>query len=90
MRMHMDALKHGPSCSLNPRKHHSQREKLVFVNCHADLVDRTDLEQLLVDVGAVQIGDSRLRRNKTEDTQVGSSKIRKGKTGGDSDDSDWD
>jgi len=48
-----------------------------------------DLEKLLVDVGAVKLGDSRLKR-KTEDEGTQKSGIRQGKTTGDDDDSDWD
>lgn len=48
-----------------------------------------DLEKLLVDVGAVKLGDSRLKR-KTEDEGPQKSGIRQGKTAGDDDDSDWD
>ena len=51
-----------------------------------------DAEKLLVDVGAVQLNDTRLLRNKTEDVDASSSKIRQGRLGGngDDDDSDWD
>ena len=50
-----------------------------------------DLERLLVDVGAVKLGDSRLQRKKEEEEGGSTSKIRQGTTGGnDDDDSDWD
>ncbi|KAF2856525.1 phosducin family protein [Plenodomus tracheiphilus IPT5] len=48
-----------------------------------------DLEKVLVDVGAVKLGDSRLKK-KTEDTGERTSGIRQGKTTGDDEDSDWD
>ncbi|KAJ4373813.1 Proteolipid protein 2 [Neocucurbitaria cava] len=49
-----------------------------------------DVERVLVDVGAVKLGDTRLQRNKKEEVDEGASKIRTGTTGGDEDDSDWD
>jgi hypothetical protein len=51
-----------------------------------------DVEGVLVDVGAVQLNDTRLQRNKKEDADASSSKIRQGTTVGnnDEDDSDWD
>ncbi|KAF1841352.1 thioredoxin-like protein [Cucurbitaria berberidis CBS 394.84] len=49
-----------------------------------------DVEKLLVDVGAVKVGDSRLQQRRKEDAEVNTSSIRQGKTGGDDDDSDWD
>jgi hypothetical protein len=48
-----------------------------------------DVERLLVDVGAVRLGDSRLQK-KRDDEDANSSKIRQGATAGDDDDSDWD
>lgn len=48
-----------------------------------------DVEKLLVDVGAVKLGDSRLQR-KRENPEASTNKIRQGTTGGDDDDSDWD
>lgn len=48
-----------------------------------------DVEKLLVDVGAVKQGDSRLKR-KTEDAPTQPGKIRQGTTAADDDDSDWD
>lgn len=48
-----------------------------------------DLEKLLVDVGAVKLGDSRLQKKKDE-SDMNTSKIRQGKTTADDDDSDWD
>jgi hypothetical protein len=51
----------------------------------------TDVEQLLVDIGAVQIGDTRLRRNKADtDADTSRSKIRRDESAMDPDDSDWD
>lgn len=51
----------------------------------------TDVEQLLVDIGAVRIGDARLRRNKADgDADTSTSKIRQGESAVDPDDSDWD
>lgn len=51
----------------------------------------TDVEKLLVDIGAVRNNDTRLRYNKTEDAETSSSsKIKQGTVGGDTDDSDWD
>ncbi|KAH7381618.1 phosducin family protein [Pyrenochaeta sp. MPI-SDFR-AT-0127] len=47
------------------------------------------LEKLLVDVGAVRQGDSRLQRKQQEE-DVNTSTIRQGKTTADDDDSDWD
>lgn len=49
-----------------------------------------DLEKVLVDVGAVKLGDSRLQRKKEEDGEESSNKIRQGKTVAEDDDSDWD
>jgi hypothetical protein len=51
-----------------------------------------DVEGVLVDVGAVQLNDTRLQRNKKEDADASSSKIRQRATAGnnDGDDSDWD
>ncbi|KAF2021798.1 thioredoxin-like protein [Aaosphaeria arxii CBS 175.79] len=53
-----------------------------------------DVEKILVDVGAVRIGDSRLQRHDNDkDGEQSSKKIRQGNTagrGGDDDDSDWD
>jgi hypothetical protein len=54
------------------------------------LLTWTDLEKVLVEVGAVRVGDARLQRNKAGETEVGSGKIRQGDTGRDDDDSDWD
>jgi hypothetical protein len=48
-----------------------------------------DVERLLVDVGAVGLGDQRLHK-KSEPADEGASKIRQGKTTGDEEDSDWD
>jgi hypothetical protein len=49
-----------------------------------------DIEKLLVDVGAVKLGDSRLQRKKEGEDEA-SNKIRQGKTAAaDDDDSDWD
>ncbi|USP82821.1 uncharacterized protein yc1106_10095 [Curvularia clavata] len=49
-----------------------------------------DVEKLLVDVGAVKLGDSRLQRKKDDEDET-SNKIRQGKTATvDDDDSDWD
>jgi hypothetical protein len=48
-----------------------------------------DLERLLVDVGAVRLGDSRLKKRREEGEQ-GKSGIRQGTTAGDGEDSDWD
>lgn len=49
-----------------------------------------DVEKILLEVGALRHGDSRLRRP-TEDVEESSKKIKQGKTGGgDDDDSDWD
>ncbi|EMD90155.1 hypothetical protein COCC4DRAFT_19165 [Bipolaris maydis ATCC 48331] len=48
-----------------------------------------DLEKVLVDVGAVKLGDSRLQQKK-EEGEESSNKIRQGKTVAEDDDSDWD
>jgi len=48
-----------------------------------------DVEKLLVEVGAVKLGDARLKR-KTEETDARTSGIRQGTTMGDGEDSDWD
>jgi hypothetical protein len=48
-----------------------------------------DLERLLVDVGAVTLGDSRLKK-KAEEGEETRSGIRQGTTVGDDEDSDWD
>jgi hypothetical protein len=48
-----------------------------------------DMEKLLVDVGAVPIGDQRLKK-KNADEDERPSGIRQGTTMGDDDDSDWD
>lgn len=48
-----------------------------------------DLEKVLVDVGAVKLGDSRLERKK-DDEDGNHSKIRQGNTAADDEDSDWD
>jgi hypothetical protein len=48
-----------------------------------------DVEKLLVDVGAVRLGDQRLQRRK-DDEESSTSGIRQGTTTGDDDDSDWD
>lgn len=57
----------------------------------------TDLEKVLVDIGAVSHNDPRMQtRNKqTDEAQASSSRIRQGKTsrtnnGDNDDDSDWD
>jgi len=52
--------------------------------------DMIDLEKVLVDVGAVKIGDSRLQRKKDDEDDESSNKIRKGTTTVEDDDSDWD
>ncbi|CAI6335810.1 unnamed protein product [Periconia digitata] len=49
-----------------------------------------DVEQVLVDIGAVQLGDPRLHRNKSKEEDAPTSKIRQGTTVQDPDDSDWD
>ena len=49
-----------------------------------------DIERILVDVGAVKLGDTRLQKKKGDDEDVNTSKIRQGTTAGDDDDSDWD
>jgi hypothetical protein len=49
----------------------------------------TDVEKLLVDVGAVKLGDQRLQKKK-DPADEPTSKIRQGKTTGDDEDSDWD
>lgn len=48
-----------------------------------------DVERLLVDVGALELGDPRLRR-KDEDEEGGQRTIRQSKIAADDDDSDWD
>ncbi|KAH7067073.1 thioredoxin-like protein [Paraphoma chrysanthemicola] len=48
-----------------------------------------DLEKLLVDIGAVKLGDQRLHK-KQEDADASTSKIRQGKPTADDEDSDWD
>lgn len=48
-----------------------------------------DVERLLMDAGALQLNDPRLRR-KDEDEEGGKSKIRQSKAAVDDDDSDWD
>jgi hypothetical protein len=59
----------------------------LYVDHIADLV--TDVEKLLVDVGAVKLGDQRLQR-KRDDDEPSTSGIRQGAPTGDDDDSDWD
>lgn len=49
-----------------------------------------DLEKLLVDVGALNVSDSRMRRERGNVAETSSSKIRRGNTGADDDDSDWE
>jgi hypothetical protein len=49
----------------------------------------TDIEKLLVDIGAVRLGDQRLQKKKNL-AEESTSKIRQGKTTGDDEDSDWD
>lgn len=57
----------------------------------ANLIPGTDVEQLLVDIGAVRIGDTRLQRNKSDEEATSStSKIRQSNPVADPDDSDWD
>ena len=57
----------------------------------ADVWTVTDFEKVLVDIGAVRIGDSRLHSNKLgESADTSSSKIRQSISGIDPDDSDWD
>jgi hypothetical protein len=53
------------------------------------MLTSVDLEKLLVDIGAVKIGDQRLQKKKEAD-DVSTSKIRQGTTAGDEEDSDWD
>lgn len=53
------------------------------------LLTPPDLEKLLVDVGAVKLGDQRLQK-KEELAEENNSKIRQSKTTGDDEDSDWD
>lgn len=53
------------------------------------MIAMLDLEKVLVDVGAVKLGDSRLQRKK-EEGEESSNKIRQGKTMAEDDDSDWD
>jgi hypothetical protein len=48
-----------------------------------------DLEKLLVDLGAVRLGDQRLQK-KMDDADARPSTIRQGKPTGDDEDSDWD
>lgn len=48
-----------------------------------------DVERLLVDVGALELGDPRLKK-KDEDEEGGRSKIRQSKATVEDDDSDWD
>jgi hypothetical protein len=53
------------------------------------LLTFADVEKLLVDVGAVKLGDQRLQRKKDDD-EPSTSGIRQGAPTGDDDDSDWD
>jgi hypothetical protein len=50
----------------------------------------TDLEKLLIDLGAVQRNDQRLQKTRAEDEDAPKSTIRQGKPTVDDDDSDWD
>jgi hypothetical protein len=53
------------------------------------LTSPIDVEKLLVDVGAIKLGDQRLQKRKDPADEL-TSKIRQGKTTGDDEDSDWD
>ena len=53
------------------------------------MLTTADLEKLLVDLGAVKLGDQRLQK-KPQEADASTSKIRQGKTTGDDEDSDWD
>jgi hypothetical protein len=53
------------------------------------LTTPTDVEKLLVDIGAVRLGDQRLTKKK-DPADEPTGKIRQGKTTGDDEDSDWD
>lgn len=48
-----------------------------------------DVEKLLLDIGAVKLGDQRLQK-KEQGADENTSKIRQGKATGDDEDSDWD
>jgi hypothetical protein len=50
----------------------------------------TDLEKLLIDLGAVQRNDQRLQKTRAEDEDAPKSTIRQGKPTVNDDDSDWD
>jgi hypothetical protein len=60
---------------------------LIFKATHWHVL--ADVEKLLVDIGAVKLGDQRLQKKK-DPADAPTSKIRQGKTTGDDEDSDWD
>lgn len=66
-----------------------KRQLVTLRDLNGPRTNVQDLEKLLVDVGAVKLGDSRLKR-KTADADGSTSKIGQGKTAGDDEDSDWD
>lgn len=61
----------------------------AVVDTQDRLLTSADLERLLVDLGAVKLGDQRLQK-KNEEADASTSKIRQGKPTGDDEDSDWD
>ncbi|KAI8937617.1 hypothetical protein NX059_005327 [Plenodomus lindquistii] len=66
-----------------------KRQLVTLRDLNGPRTNVQDVEKLLVDVGAVKLGDSRLRK-KAEETDERPSGIRQGKTTGDDEDSDWD
>ncbi|KAL6712522.1 Proteolipid protein 2 [Coniothyrium glycines] len=66
-----------------------KRQIVTLAQLNGPRTSVQDLEKLLVDVGAVKIGDSRLQKKK-DISDANPSKIRQGKTTADDDDSDWD
>jgi hypothetical protein len=66
-----------------------KRQIVTLAQLNGPRTSVKDLEKLLVDVGAVKLGDSRLQK-KRDDGDANASKIRQGKTTADDDDSDWD
>lgn len=66
-----------------------KRQIVTLAQLNGPRTSVQDMEKLLVDVGAVKLGDSRLQKKKDE-SDLNTSKIRQGKTTVDDDDSDWD
>ncbi|EOA85645.1 Proteolipid protein 2 [Exserohilum turcicum] len=67
-----------------------KRQIVTLMQLAGPRTSAQDLEKVLVDVGAVKLGDSRLRRKKEDDEDESSNKIRKGTATVEDDDSDWD